>query len=272
VRPGDDGIAAYAWDLDGDGLFDDAYGLRVTLVKDAPGNYPIGLKVWDDDGAVATTTQMVTVRSRPYDNPWVDGDLSQSGPFSQQHYNIWSGRRGEGWIARDVVRNPDGFAEIGNPQHQLGGFAQLIRDEHVRRGKQTFSFSAINFNVAGATNGLRVRLFGVDGQWRLVGGAPAQIFASRAPVVTTLVDVDMGGWDIPDWQTQTYLVDLGTEGFEYLVLNVEYVRYDTSQGDYFALDNFQLTAPAPGSSFRLESSRPGFAHRQSTIPQSPCPN
>jgi len=256
VRPGDDGIAAYAWDLDGDGVFDDAYGLRVTLTPDAPGIYPIGLKVWDDNGAVATTTQLVTVTAQPYNNPWVDGDFSGSGPFGDQHYNIWSSRRGHGWIARDVIRNPDGFAEIGSPQHGLGGLVQLIRDEHVRRGKQIFSFEAINLNVAGATNGLRLRLFGVDGQWRLVGGAPSQIYASTAPMVTTLIDINMGAMDIPNWQTMIYDVNLGKRGFEYLVVNVEYVNYNTSQGDYFALDDFQLTDLAPESKFRLSDGRP----------------
>ena len=42
VRPGDDGIVAYAWDLDNDGQFDDAYGESLTWVVDSEGDYAVG--------------------------------------------------------------------------------------------------------------------------------------------------------------------------------------------------------------------------------------
>lgn len=244
VRPGDDGIVAYAWDLDGDGTYDDAYGQTLTLNYAAPGDYPVALMVWDDDGASATTNQLITVAPNGYTNPWVDGDFSAAGPFAGQHYNIWSGRRGEGWIARDVVRSPAGFAEIGMPQFGLGGFAQLVRDQHVRHGEQTFSFDAINTDAAGPTNVLRVRLFGVNGQWELADGAPSPIHVMAAPEVTTLVDTNLGTAELPDWQTQAFKLDFGDAGYEYLVVNVEYFGFDESQGDYFALDNFNLLSPA----------------------------
>ncbi|MEQ8846474.1 Ig-like domain-containing protein [Botrimarina sp.] len=245
VRPGDDGIVAYAWDLDGDGAYDDAYGRTLTLSYDTPGDYAVALKVWDDDGEFTTIADVISVVVGDYANPWVDGDFSAAGPFAGEHYNIWSGRRGEGWIARDVVRNPAGFAEIGTPQFGLGGFAQLVRDEHVRRGEQTFSFDAINTNATGPTNVLRVRLFGVNGQWELTDGAPSPIHLMSAPEVTTLVDANLGPADLPVWQTQAFDVDLGAAGYEYLVINLEYFGYDEAQGDYFALDNFDLQSPAP---------------------------
>lgn len=252
VRAGDDGIAAYAWDLDNDGQYDDAYGRLLTLNFDLLGDYPIGLKVWDDDGATATTSQSVTVIESGYTNPFVDGDFSAAGPFAGQHYNIWSGRRGIGWIARDVQRDAGGFAEIGAPQFGLGGFAQLVRDEHVRRGAQTFSFDLQNASVAGPTNVLRVRLFGANGQWDLDDGAPSPIHAMEAPEVATLVDVNLGAANLANWQTQAYNVDLGAEGFEYLVINVEYFAYDEAQGDYFALDNFALLPATPAAASAID--------------------
>ncbi|MDC0935352.1 G8 domain-containing protein [Pirellulales bacterium] len=247
VRAGDDGIAAYAWDLDGDGQYDDAYGRTLTLNFAAPGDYQVGLMVWDDDGAQATTSQLVTATSNPYSNPWVDGDFSSGGQFAGEFYRFASGRRGEGWIARDIRRNAAGFAEIDAPQFGLGTLGQIVRDEHVRRGDQTFSFDVINDDALNQANLLQVRLFGVNGQWDVDGGVPipTQIHAMNPPEVTTLVDVNVGLADIANWQTQSFNLDLGPDGYEYLVIGIEFAGYNYVQGDYFAFDNFSLTGPAP---------------------------
>lgn len=245
VRPGDDGIVAYAWDLDGDGEHDDASGSSLTLNFDALGDYTIGLRVWDDDGASATTSQVITAVENPYSNPWVDSDFSESGSFAGQFYRFASNRRDEGWIARDVVRNAAGFAEIGTPQFGLGNLGQIVRDQQVRRGEQTFSFDATTLDSLGQANLLQVRLFGVNGQFDLNDGAPSPIFAMPAPEITTLVDVNLGLQDIAAFQTQNYPVDLGDDGFEYLIITVNYAGYNYTQGDYFAFDNFALSATAP---------------------------
>ncbi len=241
VRAGDDGIAAYAWDLDGDGVYDDAYGQILTLNFDAPGDYAISLMVWDDDGATATTTDIVTVVANPYGNPWVDADFSAAGPFEGQFYRFTSGRRGDGWIARDVVRNPAGFAEIGAPAFGLGRLGQIVRNEHVHRGQHTFSFDAIATDALNQANLLQVRLFGVNGQFDLnQQGVPSAIHAMTTPEVATLVDVNVALDQFADWTTQSFDVDLGLEGYEYLVIGVVYEGYNVAQGDYFALDNFML--------------------------------
>ena len=203
--------------------------------------------VWDDDGAVATTTQFVSATPGPQDNPFVDPDFAGAGPFAGQSYNIWSGRRGEGWIARDVRRNPAGFAEVDAPQFGLGELGQIIRDQNVRRGQQTFSFDVRNMATAGAPEQLRVRLYGVDGQWELAGGVPGPVAAMPAPNVATLLDIELGPSDIVDWQTQAQSVDLGTAGFEYLVIYINYFGYNYSQGDYFSFDNFSLSGSAQSS-------------------------
>ncbi len=240
VRVGDDGIVAYAWDLDDDGQYDDAFGRLLTLNFDVAGDFLIGLKVWDDDGATTTTSQTVTVTESPTSNPWSDAEFAESGPFAGQYYRFASERRGEGWIARDVVRNAAGFAEIGTPQFGLGNLGQILRDEHVRRGPQTFSFEVIATDALNAPNLLQVQLFGVNGQFDLDDGVPSPVFAMTPPDVTTLVDVNLATQQIPDWQTQSFDIDLGAEGFEYLVISIEYFGYNYQQGDYFALDNFSL--------------------------------
>lgn len=246
VRAIDDGIAAYAWDLDGDGQYDDANGQTVTVNFASAGVQSIGLMVWDDDGATASVTQPVAAVEQPYSNPWVDGDFASIGPFEGEFYRFFSGRRGDGWIARDVQRNAAGFAEIGAPQFGLGSLGQIVRDEHVRRGQQEFSFDAIATDGLAQANLLQVRLFGVNGQFDLDGqGAPSAIHAMTPPEVVTLVDVNVGLSQIADWQTQSFSIDLGLDGYEYLVVAVQYAGYNVGQGDYFALDNFSLLG-SPG--------------------------
>jgi subtilisin-like proprotein convertase family protein len=59
----DGSIAAIAWDLDGDGAFDDATGIQATRTFPSAGTFPIGLRVTDNKGEVDTTTRNVTVAS-----------------------------------------------------------------------------------------------------------------------------------------------------------------------------------------------------------------
>ncbi len=245
VRAGDDGIVAYAWDLDNDGQYDDASGRTLTVNFDTPGDYPVGLRVWDDDGSSTATTQVVSAIANPTSNPWINADFSDAGSFEGEFYRFASERRGDGWISRDVVRNASGFAEIGTPQFGLGNLGQIVRDEHVRRGEQTFSFDVIATDAASQANLLHVQLFGVNGQFDLDDGVPSPIHAMTAPEVATLVDVNVALSQIPNWQTQSFDIDLGTEGYEYLVVSIEYAGYNYAQGDYFAFDNFSLVETAP---------------------------
>ncbi len=214
-----DGIAAYAWDLDDDGRFDDAFGERILINLEA-GTHSIGLKVWDDRGATGTITRMVTSGPDPTGPPFLDPHFDEPGPFAGSAYSTWSGRREEGWIAREVTRHPDGFAEIDNAPFQFGGIGQLVRDQHVRRGVQTFSFDLLNIDASNRrTNNLIIDVYGIDGQW---GGRidadddPSALFASPDPAVTSLLYVDLGQMSLDDWTTFTYDLDLGSDGYKYL--------------------------------------------------------
>jgi glucose/arabinose dehydrogenase len=55
----------YAWDLDGDGLFDDSTQAAPEFTYTAPGTYVVGLRVSDDDGATAVDRITVVVGNRP---------------------------------------------------------------------------------------------------------------------------------------------------------------------------------------------------------------
>ncbi len=57
-----DSIVSYAWDLDADGIFDDAVGSTAAWTYDDNGTYPVALRVTDTHGATgtATTTALIT--------------------------------------------------------------------------------------------------------------------------------------------------------------------------------------------------------------------
>jgi PKD repeat protein len=58
-------LAAHAWDLDGDGQFDDGVGPSAARAFPSPGNYTVGLRVTDDQGLSASAFGTIVVGSRP---------------------------------------------------------------------------------------------------------------------------------------------------------------------------------------------------------------
>jgi PKD repeat protein len=58
-------IVAQAWDLDGDGVFDDAIGETAKYFWVRAGTYPVALRVTDRDGASAVANMSVVVAPRP---------------------------------------------------------------------------------------------------------------------------------------------------------------------------------------------------------------
>jgi PKD repeat protein len=57
----DGSLVGQAWDLDGDGQFDDAAGGTAQTVFTTPGSRAVSLRVTDDDGASSVAFQFVTV-------------------------------------------------------------------------------------------------------------------------------------------------------------------------------------------------------------------
>jgi hypothetical protein len=74
-------VASLAWDLQGDGSFDDGSAVVASRSFELPGNYVVRLRVGDRDGAQATATQIVRVDPsliRPFPVVGIAGALERS--------------------------------------------------------------------------------------------------------------------------------------------------------------------------------------------------
>ena len=56
-------VQSLEWDLDGDNVFDDAFGATAQNTFDKPGNHTVRLKITDRDGGSATLTWRIVTRT-----------------------------------------------------------------------------------------------------------------------------------------------------------------------------------------------------------------
>ncbi|SMP72239.1 Dockerin type I repeat-containing protein [Neorhodopirellula lusitana] len=61
----DGSIVSYAWDLDDDGLYDDATGASTSFAATSVGTFTVSVQVTDDDGSTSIDTAEVTVSAVP---------------------------------------------------------------------------------------------------------------------------------------------------------------------------------------------------------------
>jgi PKD repeat protein len=73
-------ITAQAWDLDGDGAFDDASGAVVSRTFSVPGPNTVSLRVTDDKGAASTTSLTLQLREQSTGSPAPGSPPATSGP------------------------------------------------------------------------------------------------------------------------------------------------------------------------------------------------
>ncbi|MBY0395909.1 MAG: PKD domain-containing protein, partial [Thermoleophilia bacterium] len=99
-------IASRAWDLDGDGAYDDSAAAGPTFVYAAAGDVTVRLRVTDDDGDTATASRVITVTQAPLPEPPPSSNLVANPSFEvdDENWTSWNGA-----ITREQVSGaPDG--------------------------------------------------------------------------------------------------------------------------------------------------------------------
>jgi PKD repeat protein len=66
-------ITTYAWDLDGDGAYDDGTAATAKMKYSTPGNRVVALRVTDDQGRSNVAQQTITVARKPSKKPKKSG-------------------------------------------------------------------------------------------------------------------------------------------------------------------------------------------------------
>jgi hypothetical protein len=168
--PGDD-IVSYDWDLDADGLYDDASGVAVGFDTAAPGVFTVGLRVSDADGAVGMDTASVMVN-----------DVAPAAPTGL----VATGRDGQVDLDWDDNVEPDlaGYrvyrSEVpGGPYEHIAGL--LASNSHADTGlsnETTYYYVVTAEDVAGNESALPDEVAstpgadaGLVGYWRLDEGS-----------------------------------------------------------------------------------------------------
>ncbi|MEM9090257.1 MAG: LamG-like jellyroll fold domain-containing protein, partial [Cyanobacteria bacterium P01_F01_bin.53] len=245
------GIAAYAWDLNGDGKFD-RFGRKLKHSFDKAGSREVSLTVVDTQGETKTIANTVAVQPTAYRNAFTDGTFNNGTP-TQEGWKASSRWADGGWFASDNARIGGGVARLSQPGDWSEFIGRVITDEKVRKGQQKFSFRLKNKEGAPDKNywdknEVAIKLWGVNGPFEnnpYEQTGPEQI-GTLGMRRTALVDENFGGegGEFFDWKNFSFDVDLG-KGYDHLLFQVNTTRTKNA-GDYVAIDNVALTG-APNS-------------------------
>ena len=237
------GIAAYGWDTDNDGEID-SFGRRLSHTFTKAGRHTVGLTVLDSQGASDRTTQTIDVQPTAYENAFLNGDFGSAKTLkSWQSDSQWSDL---GWYLTPNAQISQGAVDFSKPGAWSNTLGQVVRDEKVRKGSQTLSFSLKNIegdpSRAWKRNEISLELWGINGQFQnqsQTDEGPASV--GTLPMQRSrLVRDNFGGekGEFFDWKDFSYDVNLGN-GYDYLMVEIKGTRMD-NHGDDVAIDNVAL--------------------------------
>ena len=231
----DNAIAAYGWDWDADGVVDD-FG-RFQRQNFSPSEtFTVALTVWDSLGATSTVTQSLTVTPTATPNLLVD---STFGGVSDYDWWFTSDSNNDGWKASSFAYDAaSGAAHITGDPDWRAGIAQVVRDNYAHRGTVRLNLDLRNVEGNATPNQILLIVYGVNGEFDSTTEFFEQLGPYGAiPMTSTILMTQLFGGTTFDWTTFGYDVDLGSDGYEQIIVQLVTSFLDVPAGDYVALDN-----------------------------------
>ncbi|MEZ6032244.1 MAG: PKD domain-containing protein [Planctomycetaceae bacterium] len=156
--PGND-IVSYAWDLDGDGQYDDATGVNASLTAASPGTYVVGVQVTDADGAVSTDSVTITITDAPSEVVLFEDSFEVSewnGQWVEDSQNDWfrsTQRATDGTHAAEVDGSANNATLTLASAVDLTGFASatLTFDWLIESGFDAGEYLSLDISTNGGS-------------------------------------------------------------------------------------------------------------------------
>ncbi|NET36305.1 MAG: hypothetical protein F6K19_30480 [Cyanothece sp. SIO1E1] len=233
------GIAAYGWDFDSDGEID-KYGMKANHQFDKTGNHDVTLTVWDSQGATQTLTQQVEVAPAEYPNLFKDGSFSSPDSLVTK-LGLDPSAPNRGWVLSNMTLDQnmgDGGAAVLDRGSDRGKLTQVVFNDGVYKGKQTFSFDLKNTEGGRGDNRIVVTLFGTQQEFGYVTPQDGARPVEGIPLEQEILYQEIFKGDTFNWKTFSQEIDLG-DGFQFIGFNIS-TTGTGSQKDFVAVDNVFL--------------------------------
>ena len=238
------GIVSYAWDFDNDGSVD-KFGRQVSHDFDRAGSHDVTLYVWDSQGAIGNLTKSSNVQPTDYKNAIVEGNFNNlDGITTAAESN--STFSDVGWLSTPGVTYDstigNGGAAVLSGSKPRSVIGQVIQDNHMRKGTQTFSLDIKNtegMSKRHALNQITVKVWGINGEFRsrLYSTSDPSEVGALPMTKSNLLEKTIGGSNF-NWQNFSWDLDLG-DGYQFLLLQISGSKLG-NDGDYVAIDNVRL--------------------------------
>jgi len=252
------GIAAYGWDVDSDGIIDE-WGETVDHTFASTGDHQVTLTVWDGRGQSDSVQNTVSVSAVAYPNALLNADFATN-DFDNQYWNISSDDTNNGWTIEGMQWN-SGIGSGGALESEVNGdygqpraLAQSIFDHRVARGTQTLAFDYLNTESDSTSNEIQVRVWGFNTQFKARTHRTPWVerFSGYDYDATLLLDETINPSTVSSWTTADFDAEFG-DGYEFIYVLFSIWGVDGNAGDYVAIDNVSLTGAAPSANLLIEA-------------------
>ncbi len=280
-----DAIAAYSWDLNGDGIYGDSTSPTPTFTYTTPGNYTVRLQVTDKHNTTATSSVVIGVNNTAptavIDTPanclstspcWIVGDtISFSGHASDQQDGTLPAA-GLSWSIilkhcstdlsschNHILQTPSGVASgtFTAPDHDYPSYLEIQLTATDSGGlKNTTSVllypKTVNFTLQSSPSGLQLNINGVNGTTSFVHA----VIINSDNTISAPTPQDLNGvrYQFQSWSdggTQTHNVSAGTSNTTYtatyspISADVQIVKTGALSADKTTI-NYTLTVTNKG--------------------------